>query len=291
MPGPFLLIGGDSEIATATKVHLRQQGAAVAATTRRREQVRADRPFLDLAQPLDDWQPPTGTRAACIFAAVARIPDCANDPEGSAFINVTQTVALTELLAARDIPVLFLSTDKVFDGSRPCVRPDAKRSPVSEYGRQKAAAETALQAMAAQGAPVTILRFAKIVSPGMKLLREWKAALAAGSPVRAFADLVTAPTPVALAAAAVAALLGEAAGGIYQLSGPRDVTYAEIAERLARRVGAAPELVQPRSAYDAGMPPGSTPRHTTLDSSAVCALLRTRVPDPWMVIDAVIDSL
>lgn len=291
MPGPFLLIGGDSEIATATAAHLRRDGAAVIATTRRRDRVAKDRPFLDLAQPLDQWQPPAGTSAACLFAAISRIPDCGGDPEGSAFINVTQTVALARRLLAQQIPVLFLSTDKVFDGSRPLMPADAPRSPMTDYGRQKAAAETALQAMLREGAPVAILRFAKIMSPGMALLRDWKAALLVGRPVRAFADLVTAPTPVALAAAAVAALLVRPQPGIFQLSGRHDVTYAEIALRLAHRIGAAADLVQPRSAYDAGMPPGSTPKHTTLDSSAVCALLGGAVPDAWSVIDAVIDSL
>jgi dTDP-4-dehydrorhamnose reductase len=287
----FLLVGGDSEIATATAAHLRRQGAGVIATTRRRERVAEDRPFLDLAHGLDDWRPPPDIAAACIFAAIARIPDCARDPAGSAFVNVSQTVALAECLLAQGIPVLFLSTDKVFDGGRPSMPADAPLCPASEYGRQKAAAETALQALRRTGAPVTVLRFAKIVSPGMPLLRDWKAALAAGRPVAAFADLVTAPTPVAMAAAAVAALLTARRGGVFQLSGPRDVTYAEIALRLADRVGAPPALVQPRSAYDAGMPEGSTPQHTTLDSAAVCALLGAPVPDPWTVIDAVIDTL
>jgi dTDP-4-dehydrorhamnose reductase len=287
----FLLVGGDSEIATATAAHLRRHGAGVIATTRRRERVAEDRPFLDLAERLDDWRPPPDLAAACIFAAIARIPDCARDPAGSAFVNVSQTVALAERLLAHGVPVLFLSTDKVFDGGRPSMPADAPLRPITEYGRQKAAAETALRALRTAGAPVSILRFAKIVSPGMSLLRDWKAALAASRPVGAFADLVAAPTPVEMAAAAVAALLAERQSGVFQLSGPRDVTYAEIALRLADRVGAPPALVQPRSAYDAGMPEGSTPHHTTLDSAAVCALLGAQVPDPWTVIDAVIDTL
>ena len=291
MPGRFLLIGGDSEIATATAAHLRREGAAVLPTTRRRELAGPDRPFLDLTQPLDAWRPPPGATAACIFAAIARIPDCARDPAGSAFVNVTQTLALAERLVSDGVPVLFLSTDKVFDGEQPLVAAEAPLSPKSEYGRQKAAAETALREMMAAGAPVGILRFAKIVSPGMSLLRDWKAALVAGAPVRAFADLVAAPTPVAMAAAAVAALLAQRKTGIWQLSGARDVTYAEIALRLAGRLGADPGLVQPRSAYEAGMPTGSTPKHTTLDSSALCGLLGARVPDAWDVIDAVIESL
>jgi hypothetical protein len=62
--------------------------------------------------------------------------------------------------------------------------------PVSEYGRQKARTETQLQAMMRAGAPIGILRLAKIVSPGMAL-----GTLASGQPVFPFCDMVMAPTP------------------------------------------------------------------------------------------------
>ena len=98
--------------------------------------------FLDLALPLDRWEPPTGTTAACIFAAIARVAACEADPKGSAHVNVTQTLALADRLLTRGIPVLYLSTNQVFDGTTPNVAPDASYSPVTEYGRQKVLAET-----------------------------------------------------------------------------------------------------------------------------------------------------
>src|SRR5882757_3776887 len=142
----WLLIGGDSEIGTATHQFLKARGIASAATTRRKERVAADRPCLDFAAPLDDWEPPAGTTAACFFAAIARIAACDADPQGSAHVNVTQTIALADKLMARGISVLFLSTNQVFDGTVPNVPPDAPHSPVTEYGRQKARTETMLRA-------------------------------------------------------------------------------------------------------------------------------------------------
>ena len=290
MPGSLLLVGGDSEIGAATASHMRELGLPAVATTRRRERIAADRPFLDLALPLDGWEPPPGTRAACIFAAVARLQDCASDPAGSAHVNTAQALALTDRLHARDIPVLFLSTDKVFDGTRPLVPADAPPCPASEYGRQKARTEAALLRQAAAGAPIAILRLSKIVSPGMPLLRQWVVALASGAAVRAFSDLVMAPVPVRLAATAITNLLANPARGVFQLSGPSDVSYAEVGAYLARKIGAAPELVTPVSAYSAGMPPGATPRHTTLDSTAICERLGAVVPDPWTVIDSCVET-
>jgi dTDP-4-dehydrorhamnose reductase len=283
-----LLVGGDSEIASATFAHMQRHGMPLVATTRRAERLGGGRIFLDLTPPLAAWQPPAETRAACIFAAVGHLVDCQRDPVGSALINVTRTVELVERLVARDIYVLFLSTNQVFDGSRPQVPAATPLAPVSEYGRQKACTETRLQAMMAAGAPVGILRLAKIVAPGMALLRQWQGALAAGQPVHAFRDMVMAPTPVGVAAAAITALLAERCSGIWQLTGPRDISYAEIAAYIGRRLNADPALIQPVAAASAGMPKGSTPRHTTLDSSALRARFGIGAPTPWSTIEGVL---
>jgi dTDP-4-dehydrorhamnose reductase len=287
---PFLLVGGDSEIGAATAMWLHAHGHAVAATTRRRERVGPDRPFLDLGLPFGDWQPPPGIRAVCLCAAVARIADCARDPEGSARVNVAGTLALADCLLGRGIEVLFLSSDKVFDGSRPLVSADAPTCPVSQYGRQKAAVEAALRERMREGAAVAILRLAKVVAPRMALVRQWHAGLAAGRSVRAFYDMMLAPVPVMTVAAAIGQLLAEPARGIFQLSGPRDVAYSDVALRLAGRIGAGPHLVEEVSADSAGLPPGSTARHTTLDSTALRARFGIAVPDAWTVIDDVLDT-
>jgi len=214
----WLLVGGDSEIGAATHRFLQERGIASAATTRRPERVASDRPFLDLSRPLDAWQPPAGTTAACVFAAIARIASCDADPEGSARVNVTQTVALADRLLTRGIPVLLLSTNQVFDGSVPNVAADAQTCPVTEYGRQKACAEAAFCERMECGAPAAILRLAKVVSPDMPLIRGWIDALRAGQPIHAFHDMTMAPTETEMVSAAIAALL-------------RDLLLASISSR------------------------------------------------------------
>jgi dTDP-4-dehydrorhamnose reductase len=283
----FLLVGGDSEIAGAALAHLRRRGTRAVATTRRRGH-QSERVFLDLSAPLGGWEPPAGVEAACIFAAVGHLVDCHRDPAGSRLINVTGTIELVERLVARGIYVLFLSTNQVFDGTRAHVPAAAPPCPVSEYGRQKADTEIRLQAMLAAGSAVGILRLAKIVSPGVPLLRQWQAALAAGQSIRPFHDMVMAPTPVSVAAAAIAALLADRAAGIWQLTGSQDVSYAEIGGHIARQIGADPALVQPVAAASAGMPEGSTPRHTTLDSGALQRRFAIAAPEPWPTIEAVL---
>jgi dTDP-4-dehydrorhamnose reductase len=286
----FLLVGGDSEIGAATYLHLKAAGKIAAATTRRPQLAGPDRPLLDLAADLSSWAPAPDISAACIFAATARLADCAADKAGSATINVLQTLTLAERLTARNIYVLFLSSNQVFDGSVPHVRADAPTCPLSEYGRQKARAEAVLRERMLRGAPIGILRLAKVVSANMPLLHGWVRALSAGEPIRAFHDMPMAPAPAALVGAAIAALLESRAPGVFQLTGPQDVSYADVAHRLARQLGADPALVGVVGAIEAGMPEGSAPRHTTLDSSAMRDRFGIVAPGPWCVLDAVVPT-
>ena len=281
-----LIVGGDSEIGAAVYRAMKAQGLSVAATTRRSDRVAPDRPFLDLAAPLDGWAPPPGTQAVCLCAAIARLVACADDPVASAHINVVQTLALAETCLARGIAVLFLSTNQVFDGRTPHQRADAPHSPVSEYGRQKARAEAALLQLG-DGAPVAILRLAKVVSATMPLIGGWIKDLTAAKPIRVFNDLALAPTPTDLVCTAIGALLQDRARGIFQLTGPRDVTYADIGGFLAAYLGADQKLVNQTSAREAGLPEGATPPHTTLDSSLLRVHYGLEVPDVWDVVERV----
>ncbi len=239
---------------------------------------------LDFDAPIGRFSIPEGIRSACIFVTVARLAACEADPNASGFVNISQTMALIDRLAANGIYTLFLSTNQVFDGESPHVRADAPASPRSEYGRQKAETERQLRAHTEAGDPIGILRLAKVVSPGMALLSDWKRALAAGRTIHLFSDMRMAPTPIDIVASLIAQMMQDCSPFIAQLSGPRDITYAEAGRFLASRIGADPRLVEPVSACDAGVPRGATPRHTTLDSSAIASKYGSTVPDAFEVI-------
>ncbi len=115
----------------------------------------------------------------------------------------------------------------------------------------------------------------------MPLIEGWTEALRAGEPVRGFRDMTLAPTPTEMVCAAIGGLLEDRAAGIYQLTGPRDVAYAEVARFIAAHLDADPAMVTETSALSSGLPPGATPRHTTLDSSALRERYGLDVPDIW----------
>jgi dTDP-4-dehydrorhamnose reductase len=227
---------------------------------------------------------PEGITAACICVAVARLAACAADPTGSARVNVERTLALVDLLTARDVYTLFLSTNQVFNGNEPHMAAEAPTSPVSEYGRQKAETERELRARMANGAPIGMLRLAKVVSPGMALVDAWRRELAAGRSIRAFNDMTMAPVPTAFVATSIARLMEDRLPIVAQLTGPRDVSYMDIGRFVAERIGADPGLVDPVSALENGLPRGSTPRNTTLDNSYLAGRYGLTVPDAFDVI-------
>jgi dTDP-4-dehydrorhamnose reductase len=279
----FLIVGANSEIGSATARLIEARGGDVWSTTRRPSSIPREIK-LDFDTPIESFSIPDGVESACIFVAIARLAACAADPKASAFVNVTQTLALVDLFAAKGIYTLFLSTNQVFDGESANMPVDAPVSPRSEYGRQKAETERLLRARMAAGAPIGILRLGKVISPGMALLSNWKQQLSAGGAIHPFSDMSMAPMPIDVVALAIAGMMEDRVAIMAQLSGPRDISYAEAAGFLARQIGADPRLIEPVSAREASMPAGSTPRHTTLDSSYLISKYGLTVPGAFEVI-------
>ncbi|XXH00539.1 hypothetical protein Hte_006887 [Hypoxylon texense] len=89
----------------------------------------------EVATTLDNVKP-----QAVVHCAANRFPDkCDKDPEGTRAINVEATRSLASLCAARDIFLIYISTDYVFPG-KPGDAPyeaDAKPQPTNLYGQTK----------------------------------------------------------------------------------------------------------------------------------------------------------
>jgi dTDP-4-dehydrorhamnose reductase len=285
----LLLVGGDSEIGATTFLRLRARGQDVITTTRRPTNI-IDNVRLDLNDPPDVWKLPSGVSSACILVGVTRPKDCASDPEASAHVNVTRTLTLADRLISEGIHVLFVSSDQVFDGRVPFVPAETPTNPVSEYGRQKARTEASLRIQIARGAPVAILRLSKVVSPQTRFLQEWIQGLRSGSTIRVFHDKTIAPVPVTVVADAIEALSRDQSRGIFQLTGPRDVGYAEAARQIVRRLGADSSQITQVRAASLGLPVGSTPLHTTLDSTEMRDRYGILAPDVWQVIDELLEE-
>jgi dTDP-4-dehydrorhamnose reductase len=150
------------------------------------------------------------------------------DPQEAAAVNVGGTRHVAELGA----PLVYYSTDYVFDGSKsePYVESDPP-NPVSAYGRTKLFGE------AAAGEQAWIVRSSGLFGPnGTNFVRTMLDLAHEHGEIAVVADQRTAPTYVAHLAAATRVLL-ERPFGVWHLAAEGDATWAEFAEAIFEEAG------------------------------------------------------
>ncbi|MGD0091379.1 MAG: sugar nucleotide-binding protein [Planctomycetota bacterium] len=279
--GAVLVLGGDGLLGGAVAERFRAT-AKIWRTTLFPETAGAGWLLLDLAQDVSTWRPPTRVDVAFLCAAVTSTAQCRASPETTALVNVQHTLALARGLAADGTFVVFPSSSQVFDGSQPFRKTSDPVSPQTVYGRQKVAVEQQLLPLGGQAA---VVRFTKVWGRRVGLIDNWVAELRAGKTIHPLEDLPVAPVPASLAAEALYQVGTRRLPGLSQVSGARDVTYAQVAELLAARLGAGRGLVQPVPAASAGLALELRPQYTTLDMSRLEATCGLKPPEIGEVLD------
>jgi len=273
-----LVVGADGAIGSTVAARLEAAGMAVLRTTRRSISAAI---HLDLAALPATWSPPPGLSAAVLCAAVTSTEICRDRLDHARRVNVEGTLELGRRLADAGARIVFLSTNLVFDGSMPFTPATAARCPRTAYGRMKAEAEEQLLSLGV----TTVVRLTKVIGRTLPVIDRWRAALARGEPIRPLTDLVIAPVSLDLATTVIAAAAREQLGPMLQVSANAELSYAEVATRLASRWNASSDLILPTTAAELGLVLEHLPTHTTLDASLVRDHLGLAPPDPQTAID------
>ena len=284
----FLVVGGDGVIGSALVRYLSNKGQKVFGTTRHLDHASSTRPFLDLSGDIATWRPPLKCNIAFLCAAVTNQEKCRQEPAGTQYVNVVRTLELAKSLLEAGFFVVFMSTNLVFDGAKPFPETTDVPNPKTEYGRQKALAEKSLQAL---GGQIAIMRLSKVFHGTMPLLQKWVGALRNSETIFPFDDLLCSPIPLDLVLGVLENVSRMRMSGIFHLSGDRDISYAEIALRLARHLKLDESLVSPRSARQANLVLEHLPAHTTLDVSGLTRKLGLAPPDVWATVNSAVASL
>ncbi len=149
-------------------------------------------------------------------AAWTDVDGCARDPARALLINGVGTAHLAALTAGQGIPMLYVSSNEVFDGrlGRPYVEFD-RPNPVNAYGYSKCYGERAL----AQVNPKHyIVRSSWLFAhDGRNFIQAILSAAAAGKPLRVVTNEVANPTYTNDLAAAIASLIETERFGSYHL--------------------------------------------------------------------------
>lgn len=170
-----------------------------------------------------------------------RVDEGEDDEAAVHAINVVAATRLASACAERDIPIVALSSDLVFDGvlDRLYAEDDAPR-PLSAYGRSKLACEGA---MLAHGHQPLVIRTAAFFSPHdpHNFAHAVAQGLAAGEQVHAADDQQVSPSYVPALANAILDLLIDGETGIRHLANDTCLSWADFGRLIASALGHDPD--------------------------------------------------
>lgn len=180
------------------------------------------------------------------------VPDLEQKPELAERENVNATASVTSAAGTLGIPLLFISTDYVFDGRRGNYRETDKPCPDTVYGMTKWKAER----KALEWEKTLVVRTAGVLgwsrdgfySRMIRQLRE-------GKPVRAFTDLYNSPISVLRLGRVILDALGRDIRGVINVAGERSNRY-ELIRSMASLADLSAGLVQP-DRFLSGEPEGT----------------------------------
>ncbi|WP_405771533.1 sugar nucleotide-binding protein [Streptomyces sp. NBC_00080] len=203
---------------------------------------------------------------------------CEEHPEQALRAHTAAAANLSS--AAGAARLLMISTDNVFDGSRPDNTEDCPVAPANAYGRAKLRAE---ETVLGGGADAVVLRVSLVYGHEPTDSAKWLNFFAVcahrmlrGEPVAVPEDQWTTPVLVDDVAEVTAAVLyaGTPLPPVLHLGGPDRVSRAAWASVVAETLGAPPHLVVPTSR--AGTRYASRPENTCLASSLLGRLPATK---------------
>jgi dTDP-4-dehydrorhamnose reductase len=203
-------------------------------------------------------------------AALSRSTACEQEPSLARTLNVDVTALLSEL--AEDIPLLFFSSDLVFDGQRGNYDETATPHPLNVYAETKWAAEKIVLANPKHTVLRTSLNGGASLTGNRGFNEEIRLAWEAGQTLRFFTDEFRCPLPAVVTAQAVWALVNAYQPGLYHLAGSERLSRWQIGQLLAARWLALHPRMEPGSLRDYTGPQRAP------DTSLNCAKLQARLP-------------
>ena len=207
-------------------------------------------------------------------AALSRSPDCQAKPDLARQVNVETTKLLCELAA--EIPLVFFSTDLVFDGRSGGYREESPVHPVSVYGETKVAAEAIVLANARHLVIRTSLNAGQSPTGDRAFNEQMFLACQRGERLRLFTDEFRSPIPAVVTARATWELINLRATGLYHVAGSEALSRFEMGRLIAARWSKLKPVLEPASCREFQNPP--RPPDTTLNCQKAQNVLSFRLP-------------
>ncbi|HYG21252.1 MAG TPA: SDR family oxidoreductase [Verrucomicrobiae bacterium] len=165
-------------------------------------------------------------------AALSQSPACEQDPELAWKLNFEVTRLLADLCS--NIPLLFFSTDLVFDGTRGGYQENDSVNPLSVYGATKVAAERAVLANPLHLVVRTSLNGGISKAGNRGFNEQLRRGFEAGRTATLFVDEFRSPIAAEETARAAWELIVQRRSGIFHVAGAERLSRWEIGRLLAR---------------------------------------------------------
>jgi dTDP-4-dehydrorhamnose reductase len=207
-------------------------------------------------------------------AAMSKTPECERHPEQARQNNVEVTGHLCDLAA--NIPLLFFSTDLVFDGQKGNYSEGDTANPPTVYGQTKVTAERLVLANPAHTVVRTSLNAGATPRGDSSFNEQLRAAWKRGAATKLFHDEFRSPLPAEVIARAIWEMVAARQPGLYHIAGSERLSRLEIGRLIAARWPELDARLEPSSFRDYDGPPRSP--DTSLNSSKIQRLLSFPLP-------------
>jgi dTDP-4-dehydrorhamnose reductase len=207
-------------------------------------------------------------------AALSKSTACQANPALARVLNVEVTAHLAELAA--DIPLVFFSTDLVFDGHAGNYDESASVEPLSVYAETKVAAERIVLANPKHSVIRTSLNGGTSPTGDRGFNEEMRLAWTQGRTLNLFVDEFRCPIAATETARAVWEMVGRNCRGLYHLAGSERLSRWQIGQLLAARWPQLNPKIKPGSLKDYSGAPRSP--DISLNCSKAQALLSFPLP-------------
>ena len=209
-------------------------------------------------------------------AAWTAVDACEGDIEKAMLVNGTASKYVADAAHAVGARVVYISTDYVFDGSKPTpYNEDDVPNPQSAYGTSKLAGERAM------GSDDAIVRISWVCGfHGANMVKTILKLGAAMPELKFVADQIGNPTFADDAARAIVDIASSGLGGVWHVTNQGVVSWYEFAREVLLTAGMDAAKVKPISTIDLQPPrPAKRPANSVLNNGRMIAEGMALLPD------------
>ncbi len=195
-------------------------------------------------------------------AAMANVDICESQPEKAQAINAELPGRLAVICKKKNIRLIQISTDAVFDGKMGNYTEEDAPNPLSVYARTKLEGER-LVAQAYPDAIIARVNFYGFSLSGKRSLAEFFLNhLMSNQQINGFVDVMFSPLYVIDLVDAMMKMVEKGLTGLYHVVSSESLSKYAFGVKIAEKFGLEKKLIQPKSVSEGGLLAARSPRLT-----------------------------